>query len=120
MRTENQTLLKIVMDTFNEMPDIFTSFEFNRAALENGYPERLLRGRGLANYLRRFADNDFYRSKQWTKKGATPAVVQTKIAEETTEPKSSNIEGVSIEECIQILKNAGYKVMKPVSEWEEL
>ena len=82
------------------MPSTFTSNEFNKKAVKNGYPERNLRRKGLASFIKRYADNAYGGSKTWVKRNKTISIM-------------------SDEEMINYLKNKGYKVMKPVNEWVE-
>lgn len=87
------------------MPNSFTSNEFNKQAIKNGYPARMLRKKGLAPFIRKYADNAYDGSKTWVKKEVKKEVIN----ENTT----------SDEKMIQYLKSKGYKIMKPVSEWVE-
>jgi len=115
----NKTTLDIIVKTINDMPDIFTSREFNIKAIANGYPERMLKGKGLAVFIARFAKNDYHRSKRWTKLTA-PEFTDLKINKQTelTELTEFNFD-LSLEKAVELLKNNGYKVMKPVSDWVE-
>lgn len=116
MRQMNKTTLDIIVNTINEMPDRFTSREFNAAAVINGYPERMLKGKGLAPYIARFAKNDYYRSKTWTKLTA-PEVTKPVVYQQTELNECSC--NLSLEKAVELLKNNGYKVMKPVADWVE-
>ncbi len=92
----------ILEKTMNEMPKSFTSHEFNKRAIKNGYPAKSLKGKGLASFIRRYADNAYEGSKTWIKRDET----------KTTDT-------ISELEMIEYLKSKGYKIMKPVNEWVE-
>lgn len=116
MRQMNKTTLDIIVNTINEMPDRFTSREFNAAAVINGYPERMRKGKGLAPLIARFAKNDYYRSKTWTKLTA-PEFTNVKTNQQTQLNECSC--NLSLEKAIELIKKNGLKVMKPVADWVE-
>lgn len=93
--------MEILEKTMQEMPVTFTSNEFNKRAVYNGYPQKALKHKGLHRFIKRYADNAYLGSKTWIKK--------TKTTSKTTE-----------KEMIEHLKRKGYKIMKPKTEWEEL
>jgi hypothetical protein len=101
-------LMDVIKKTMDEMPKVFTSHEFNAKAIKNGYPEGLLQRKGLAKYIRKYADNGEEFSKTWTK---IPVQKETKLCEYISENDT--------ELMIFYLKKKGYKIMKPVSEWVE-
>lgn len=90
----------ILEKTIAEMPNSFTSNEFNKRAIKNGYPAKRLKGKGLSSFIRKYADNAYEGSKTWVKRY-----------------KTKNI--ISENEMIEYLKSKGYKIMKPVNEWIE-
>jgi len=90
----------ILEKTINEMPNTFTSNEFNKKAIKNGYPAKNLKRKGLASFIKKYADNAYEGSKTWVKRNKTISIM-------------------SDEEMINYLKNKGYKIMKPVNEWVE-
>ena len=92
--------MEILEKTMNEMPNSFTSNEFNKMAVKNGYPAKNLKRKGLANFIRKYADNAYDGSKTWVKRVKNNGVI-------------------SEEKMIEYLKSKGYKVMKPVNEWVE-
>jgi len=92
----------ILEKTMNEMPNSFTSNEFNKRAIKNGYPAKNLKRKGLANFIRKYADNAYEGSKTWVKID-----------------KNKNTGIISEPEMIEYLKSKGYKIMKPVNEWVE-
>ena len=98
--------MNILKKTMAEMPKSFTSFEFNRRAVKNGYPERKLKNKGLASFISIYADNITPRGKTWVKKDVNVNLSNSIIL--STE-----------QQAIKYLKSKGYKVMKPVNEWVE-
>lgn len=97
----------ILEKTMNQMPKIFTSNEFNKKAVFNGYPAKKIRHKGLANFIRRYAENENYYSKTWTKNEKNEAI-------STFEKKE-----MTVDFAIQFLKSKGFKVLKPVNEFVE-
>lgn len=106
---EPTTRLSILEKTMTEMPNVFTSTDFNRRAVKNGYPSNILKRKGLSKFIRRHADNGYEFSKTWTKYTS-----DLKPKENIKIKKELNIQ-----EMITVLKSLGYKIMKPVNEWEE-
>ena len=92
----------ILEQTIQEMPDSFTSNEFNKRAIKNGYPAKKLKRKGLASFIRKYADNAYEGSKTWVKRNNL---------------QEKNI--MTDEDMIKHLKGKGYKIMKPVNEWIE-
>ena len=58
----------ILEKTINEMPNSFTSNEFNKRAIKNGYSDRILKNKGLSSFIKKYADNAYIGSKTWLKK----------------------------------------------------
>ena len=108
----NQSLIKILEKTMEEMPRVFTSREFNKSAIRKGYPEEIIRrNSGLSEFIKLHAYNNGHGGKTWTKKNAEPDLLFSNDIEFYKE---------EIEYFIKALKSKGYKVMKPVNEWVEL
>ena len=101
-----ETLKKIIEKTINEMPNCFTSTQFNQKAFANGYPKPRSRNKGLADYISNYATNQGEYSKTWIKKSHVI--------------KSENNNTMTEDKAVAFLKSLGYKIMKPVSEWIEL
>lgn len=99
--------MKILEKTMNEMPNSFTSHEFNKRAIKNGYPAKNLKRKGLANFIRKYADNAYEGSKTWVQRSA----------KEKKEDRQYTF--VTFDEIISFLKSKGYKIMRPVNEWVE-
>ena len=108
--------MEVLEKTMLEMPKIFTSREFNLAAIKNGYPAKLMKHKGMHLFIRRYADNKAPYSKLWIKRGANanprPEPVELK--------ESTPIMYMSDEDMIKHLKSKGYKIMKPVNDWVEI
>jgi len=115
----------IMHKTFEEMPNKFTGFLFNKTLIKNGYPsEKIRKGEGNQDFLRPMAENLGYKSKTWIKKpefqkstgmfkDEEPIIISKPI--ETIKAPEMNEE-----KAIEFLKSKGYKIMKPVSNWEEI
>lgn len=104
------------MRAFEAMPDIFTSRVFNKKALSLGYPKSMLQGNGLAGFLHRYADNQGKFSKVWRKK-SVPEPVKDEFSNAISAPEPVKDE---ISKAIFLLKSKGYRVLKPINDWEEL
>lgn len=87
------------------MPNSFTSNEFNKRAIKNGYPSKLLKRKGLAGFIRRYADNAYVGSKTWLKRDKTKKIISENEMSEN--------------EMIEYLKSKGYKIMRQVNDWVE-
>ena len=60
----------IIKKTIHEMPDNFTSNEFNRQAIKNGITRREIRQKnGLGDFIKKYANNSKEYPKRWSKKG---------------------------------------------------
>ena len=105
--------MDILHKTMNEMPNIFTSHAFNKRAVKNGYPKKLLKYKGLAHFIRLFAKNE-YGSKTWVKIQESQP-----INNQSTSVHQSNDASTDVQKMIDCLKRKGYKVMKPSTGWEE-
>lgn len=100
---------KILLKTMEQMPDVFTSNQFNLQAISNGYSALAIAKRsGTGDFIRKYATNDYPYSKMWTKKNISKNKVE----------KIERID--NIENAIKLLKSKGYKVLKPINEWQEV
>ena len=100
------------------MPKSFTSNEFGKRAIKNGYPSRKLKRKGLASFLWKYADNAYKGSKTWIKRDKTNNTMsEDKTNNMMSEYKTNNIMGD--DEMIKHLKSKGYKIMKPIKDWIE-
>ena len=109
--------MMILEQTIKEMPHSFTSNEFNKRAVKNGYPSRSLKKKGLSNFLRKYADNAYHGSKTWVKKDATRLSMTNEEMIDHLKSEGYNI--MTDQEMVEYLKSKGLKIMKPVNEWVE-
>lgn len=113
-RFQLTTLLTL---TFAEMPLIFTSTQFSKKAVFNGFPQSTMSLYSVSRFLNNVAQNEGFRSKIWTKKSVSSTPNQLQL-----EPKIVTEEGLNfmtVEGVIDFLKRRGYKIMKPTTEWLE-
>jgi len=110
--------MTVLETTMNEMPLVFTSNEFNTRAIKNGYPQRLVKGKGLC-FIKEYASNEGIRSKTWTKFDKTNKT-KTELLFGAPIKDVEQLAEERIQGMIKELKEKGYKIMKPVSEWLEL
>lgn len=106
--------MDILKKTINEMPDHFTSRDFNKQAIANGYPASWIKRKGLSPFLHKYALNQGYASKTWVKKSVT----KNKPPKYQIE-KTENYTFESVDDIIKFIKSKGYRVMRPVGEWVE-
>lgn len=99
--------MTILEKTMEQMPNSFTSNEFNKKAISNGYPRKSIQRKGLSNFIRKYADNAYRGSKTWIKRSSKEKKEDKQYAFET------------FDEIIAFLKSKGYKIMRPVNEWVE-
>lgn len=106
---------EILKKTFDQMGNCFTSQEFTKKAIKNGYSRDLItRNGGLAPFLKMYAKNDPKYIKTWIK---NPKI--------TERPDPIHLEAIgyhfkSIDDVIRFIKSKGYKVLKQVNNWEEI
>lgn len=108
---------EILIRTIKGMPRVFTSQQFNKVAVKNGYPKEILKKKGLAKFIEQYASNGSFQSKTWVKFTEEKAV--------TSAPQQSNSDykrelSDRIQDAIELLKNNGYKILKVHSEWIEI
>ena len=112
--------VNIMHKTFDEMPNRFTGFLFNKVLIKNGYSaNKARRGTKHRNFLRNMAENLGYKSKTWIKKPEFQK--ETGIfSDENFKIKPAQPQQLTEQRAIEFLKSKGYKIMKPVSNWEEI
>ena len=112
----------IMLSALNEMGTIFTSFEFNKAAVKYGYPAELLKHKGLHQYLKKYARLLNPWGRTWQKSSryiqTIPLIDDASKIRDYSIPASND--NSKLEDAIQIVKQAGYKVSKKVTEWIEI
>jgi len=103
----------ILEKTMEQMDNIFTSSQFNRKAIKNGYPPQLIKHKGLSKFISQYATNEQEYSKTWEKIIDTREKALSNISNELA-PQIFNDA-----QMITYLKSKGYKIMKPQSDWIE-
>lgn len=83
------------------MPNEFTSNQFARTARELGIPQRLIDNGIVGNFLSAHVYRVSPDARSWYK-------------------DSQKVLTGNIESAIALLKQNGYKVFKPVSDWQEI
>lgn len=109
--------MNIFLKTFDEMPKHFTSFQFTRRLIHNGFPEHKIKNNGVGKFLHVYAENEYFRSKTWTKRTSV-SIPRNELKLNDVKEQSST--EMTDEQMIQHLKSKGYKIMKPIKEWIEL
>lgn len=110
---------KPIMDAaFKQMKDVFTSYEYCQLLIKNGIDPELVRKGIAANYLKQIATQNGHRSKTWFKKTSQNKPNNDRVIIQP-EPKplftfNSN------EEIINHVKSLGFRVLKPINQWEEI
>ena len=113
--------IDILQKTMEEMPRVFTSFQFKAKAIENGYPVDETIGQRWYPFFRRYADNAVPKGKTWTKREPCEQLNLIPNPEVLTYSEDVRVtHSPAIDEAIEIVKDAGYKVMKRVHDWVEL
>jgi hypothetical protein len=103
--------MNILEKTMAEMKDSFTSKQFNKRAVLNGYPkEKIETNSGLGNFIKKYADNAYKGSKTWIKRKPNNFV---------TTRQEEGYHFRNFEEIIDFVKSKGYKILKPISDWVE-
>jgi hypothetical protein len=94
--------MDILSKTLSQMPESFSSNEFAIQAKKNGISKRQIANGIIASYLNINATKGNSR-RMWVKTSASRTTVSS-----------------DIEYCIARLKELGYKVLKPINQWEEI
>jgi len=100
--------MDILEKTFSEMPEHFTSNQFCARAKQNGLSDVDNQRNIPRTFLLQNATPVTGFNRQWKKKTATSLFSAAYEVDK------------SIEAAIDTLKKAGYKIMKPTSEWTEV
>ena len=96
---------EILTQTLAKMPKLFSSNEFSRVAQKNGITKSQIAHGVISSFLNH---------NENIKRGDT---LRTWYK---VNPSSNNIIYNDVDEAIKLFKSKGYKVLKPVSEWQEL
>ena len=107
-------LRDILTKTMKEMPNTFTSNDFSKKAVQNGYPAVFLKRSGLGVFISEHAVNEYKGSKTWTKKS-----VRGLSLKDISDKKSDKQNLSEIKQAINLLKKNGYKILKPVTKWKQ-
>ena len=101
--------METLKKTLEQMSSTFSSNEFSKKAKKNGVLRKEINNGVLALFLHRNAIQGDTR-RMWTKKNV--------VAENNVVSKKVSSDKIS--EAIELLKNNGYRILKPVSDWVEL
>lgn len=96
---------QLLEKTLNEMDVYFTSNEFSRVAKINGITQEQIDNGILADFLHKNAIQLSNSNRRWVKKD-----------KRTLKPDYKD----KLEDAINFLKEKGYKVMKPVTDFVEV
>lgn len=94
--------MNILKQTLDNMTDIFSSNEFVKEAARLGFKQRDIDLGKCRNFLIENAEQHGSR-RTWRKKNTELFDVENQI-----------------QKAIDLLKKHGYKIMKPVNEWQEV
>ena len=101
--------MDILEKTLNQMPSVFSSNHFSTKAQKNGLSKIQVNAGAISFFLHKNAEQMSTR-RMWHKKHfftSSPIVAKENITDK-------------ISDAIKLLKENGYKVMKPINEWIEL
>lgn len=117
MKTEEKPLDRIIRMTFDAMPDEFYSSQYWRTFRSLGGTDH--NSNTVVKFLHKNASNVKSR-KIWEKcvPVTRTTIYHTKFGDIHHDPTKVLIPDIDF--CIKTLKDAGYKVMKPVTDWQEL
>ena len=101
--------LEQLKNNLDQMPDCFTSHEFVKALKKKGFSEKLLRNGYALEFLKRNCRQEARRSKVWYK--VKEGSGQQQIFQEDDKMEK---------DAVAYLKSLGYRIMKPVNEWQEM
>jgi len=101
--------MDILHKTLSEMQATFTSVEFMAKAKTYGLTRTESNGRTLRAFLLQNATLVEGHKKMWSKKPIVPIF-----------NADHRVPAGAIERAIAVLKKAGYKIMKPTSDWTEV
>lgn len=103
MKMTRQKIESILNQTLYQMPDRFTSYQYGKQLRKNGLctvKENVRQDRFLIHYC------DHPSPKTWVKRKTNPcACARSKFTEKN---------------AIELLKEKGYRIFAPVTDWEEI
>ena len=111
------TQAQIMQQTFDQMENVFTSYEFKSTFMANGGHEKLTKHKTL-QFCKRMAvqqDPDTKRCKTWIKKTATDVIknVTHEISERDVIAYLKDNDAAE-DLCVRFLKHRGYRILKNV------
>jgi len=92
----------ILSKSLEQMPDFFSSNQFADAAIRQNYPKIAITKGMLGSYLHKHATQSNTSKRMWHKRG------------------NSHQQFNDIDAAIALLKSHGYRILKPVSDWQEI
>jgi len=95
-------LNEILSKSLEQMPDFFSSNQFADAAIRQNYPKIAIAKGMLGSYLHKHATQSNTSKRMWHKRG------------------NSHQQFNDIDAAIALLKSHGYRILKPVSDWQEI
>lgn len=104
--------IELLSQTLDQMPNGFSSHDFCTVLSAKGFSKAKIRKGAAAEYLRTVAIQTGKGARTWRKK---PVQTQLSIHD-------INVPAATITEqgAIEHLKKLGYKIMKPINQWEEI
>jgi hypothetical protein len=95
-------LNEILSKSLEKMPDFFSSNQFADAAIRQNYPKIAIAKGMLGSFLHKHATQSNTSKRMWHKRG------------------NSHQQFNDIDAAIALLKSHGYRVLKPISDWQEI
>jgi hypothetical protein len=95
-------LNEILSKSLEQMPDFFSSNQFADAAIRQNYPKIAITKGMLGSFLHKHATQSNTSKRMWHKRG------------------NSHQQFNDIDAAIALLKSHGYRILKPVSDWQEI
>jgi len=111
-----------IKQVFDSLPENFSSSDFLRVARANNVmkvQDKISTKRNVANFLQDNANQNS--AKLWTKK-RNPISHNIFKESSATEPviEAVNKKMNDVDQAIDLLKSKGFKVLRPISEWQEM
>lgn len=104
---------ELLNEVFNEMPNEFSSHDFCKVLAGKGFSRAKIKKGAAAEYLKSVSIQNEKWSRTWRKIPVQPQLsihdINVPVAMSMTE-----------QGAIAYLKSLGYKIMKPINQWEEI
>jgi hypothetical protein len=104
---------QLLLETLEKMPVIFSSNQFSKLAQKKGIPKNFVNNGGISDFLRYYAEQ--CGSRRIWKKNTIENEPKVFIPKLFKSEKNTNKE-----DAINLLKSLGYKIMKPITQFEEI